>query len=78
MKTAVSIPNDVFKEAERLAEQLRTSRSELYARALAEFLVRHDADRVTDAMNAVIDEVGLDRDPFTQSAARRALGRIEW
>jgi metal-responsive CopG/Arc/MetJ family transcriptional regulator len=78
MKTAVSIPNEVFEEAERLAEQLRTSRSELYSRALAEFLIRHDADRVTEAMNAVIDQIGPQRDPFVRSATRRTLERVEW
>ena len=45
MKTAVSIPDDVFEDAERLASRLRTSRSQLYARALAEFVARHDDDR---------------------------------
>jgi metal-responsive CopG/Arc/MetJ family transcriptional regulator len=67
MKTAVSIPKEVFEAAERLAEQLRTSRSELYARALAEFLVRHDADRVTDAMNAVVDEIGPQPQPMLEA-----------
>ena len=58
MKTAVSIPNDVFEEAERLAERLQTSRSQLYTRALAEFVAPHDDDRVAAAMNTVVDEVG--------------------
>lgn len=55
MKTAVSIPNDVFEAAERMAKRLQSSRSQLYTRALAEFVARHDDDRVTAAMNAVID-----------------------
>ena len=41
MKTAVSIPDDVFEEAERLATELKTSRSQLYSRALQEFVARH-------------------------------------
>jgi metal-responsive CopG/Arc/MetJ family transcriptional regulator len=78
MKTAVSIPNQVFTEAERLAERLQTSRSELYARALAEFLVRHDADHITESMNAVLDEVGQESNSFTRAAARQALRRVKW
>jgi metal-responsive CopG/Arc/MetJ family transcriptional regulator len=45
MKTAVSIPDDVFEEAERLAADLETSRSQLYSRALREFVSRHSPSR---------------------------------
>jgi metal-responsive CopG/Arc/MetJ family transcriptional regulator len=78
MKTAVSIPDDVFEEAERLAADLRTSRSQLYSRALQEFVARHAPDRLTEAMNRVIDDVGGEVDEFSQRAARRVLERVEW
>ena len=78
MKVAVSIPDRVFEEAERLASDLKTSRSELYARALAAFLGNHDQDRVTERMNAVVDAVGASPDPFRQAAARRVFERVEW
>lgn len=78
MKTAVSIPDDVFEEAERLANELRTSRSKLYSRALREYVTRHTPDRVTEAMNRVLDEVGGEVDEFSQKAARRVLERVEW
>jgi len=78
MKTAVSIPDDLFEEAERLASRLQTSRSQLYARALTEFVARHDEDRVTAAMDRVVDEVGTQIDDFTREAAHRALRRVEW
>ncbi len=78
MKTAISIPDDVFEEAERLASRLQTSRSRLYARALAEFVARHGDDRVTAAMDMVVDEVGTGINDFTREAAHQALGRVEW
>jgi len=78
MKTAVSIPDDVFDDAERLADRLQTSRSQLYARALSEFVARHDDDRVTTAMNEVIEEVGKERDEFSNEAARQTLRRVQW
>lgn len=78
MKTAVSIPDDVFEEAERLASELRTSRSQLYSRALQEFVARHAPDRLTEAMNRVIDEVGSEPDEFSQRAADQVLKRVEW
>jgi metal-responsive CopG/Arc/MetJ family transcriptional regulator len=78
MKTAVSIPDDVFSEADRLARQLKKSRSEVYSLALAEYLARHASDRVTDAMDRVCAEVGEETDEFTPLAARRILERSEW
>jgi metal-responsive CopG/Arc/MetJ family transcriptional regulator len=78
MKTAVSIPDEVFEEADRLAKELKTSRSDLYSRALKEFLARHAPDAVTDAMNRVVADVGETSDPFVSRAARLALKRTEW
>lgn len=78
MKTAVSIPDEVFEEAERLAVELQTSRSQLYSRALQEFVAWHAPDRLTEAMNRVVDEVGPEIDEFSQRASRRVLEQVEW
>lgn len=78
MKTAVSIPDHVFEEAERLAADLQTSRSQLYSRALQEYVARHAPERLTEAMNRVVDEMGGEIDEFSQQASRRVLERIEW
>ncbi|HEX7476200.1 MAG TPA: hypothetical protein VF331_00190 [Polyangiales bacterium] len=78
MKAAVSIPDEVFEEADRLARHLKTSRSHLYSRALKEFLSRHAPDQITDAMNRVVDEVGTTPAGLRRRAARRILERTEW
>ena len=78
MKTAVSVPEDIFEQAERLARRTRKSRSRLYSEALKEYVARHAADEVTEAMNRVTTEVGDTKDRFTSSAARRVLERSEW
>jgi len=78
MKTAVSIPDEVFEEAERLVSELQTSRSQLYSRALQEFVARHAPDRLTEAMNQVVDAVGTEIDEFSQRASRRVLEQVEW
>jgi len=83
MKTAVSIPDGVFADGERLAVRLQTSRSQLYARALAEFVARHDDDQLVAAMDKVIGEVGTDdaeatRSNFSREAARRVIRQVEW
>ena len=78
MKTAVSIPDTVFEDAERLARRTKRSRSQLFSDALREYITRHSGDEITEAMNRVVDKVGNQPDPFVQEAARRTLERIEW
>jgi hypothetical protein len=78
VKTAVSIPDDVYATAERLARHMRKSRSRLYSEALAEYVARHSPDEVTEAMNKVCAEVDSHLDPAWASAARQVLERNEW
>lgn len=82
MKTAVSLPDPLFRAAEQHARRARKSRSQLYAEALAEYLARHAPDEVTEAMNRVVDQVdatpGAVPDGFAAAAARRVLERSEW
>ncbi len=78
MKTAVSLPDKVFREAEAHARRTRRSRSQLYSEALSEYLARHAPDPVTEAMNRVVDELGEEPDPFLSEAARGVLERVEW
>ena len=78
MKTAISIPDDVFKGAERLARRTKKSRSQLFSDAVREYVARHAPDEVTEAMDRVCGEVGGSTDKFVRSAARRVLERTEW
>ena len=78
MKVAVSIPDDIFADAERLTRKLGTSRSDVYARALAAFVDDYVPDKVTQAMNDVVDAVGEPAGEFSQQAARRVFDRVEW
>ncbi len=78
MKTAVSLPDDVFRQAERQARRTKKSRSQLYSEALTEYLARHAPDEVTEAMNRVLDQLEQPADPFVSVATRRILERSEW
>ncbi|MCY4002460.1 MAG: hypothetical protein OXF33_01945 [Rhodospirillales bacterium] len=78
MKTVVSIPDDMFARAERLASRGRRSRSEVYAAALEEYLARHVQDEVTAAMNRVCGGVGGNDGAFLAAAGRRVLADTEW
>jgi metal-responsive CopG/Arc/MetJ family transcriptional regulator len=78
MKTAISLPDELFEAAERQAKRAGKSRSQLYAEALEEYLVRHSPDEITEAMNRVVDGLDEPIDDFTRAAARRTLEGIEW
>jgi metal-responsive CopG/Arc/MetJ family transcriptional regulator len=78
MKTAISLPEKVFREAERFARRVRKTRSRLYAEALAEYLARHAPDDVTESMNQVCDRVGVTVDTFAAKAARSLLMQEKW
>jgi hypothetical protein len=53
MKAAVSLPADLFMQAEAAARRLWVSRSELYAKAIAEFLKQQDGSAITERLNDV-------------------------
>jgi metal-responsive CopG/Arc/MetJ family transcriptional regulator len=74
MKTAISLPDELFDTAERLAKRLRVGRSELYARALREFLARHSPDEVRDSWDSVVADVGA---PESSGAARAIFEQVE-
>lgn len=63
MKVAISIPDNLFHEAETVAEDLGLSRSGLYGRALAEFVKQHRGQIITDRLNAVYSDVDSALDP---------------
>jgi len=78
MKTTLSIPNDLFDGAERLARRTHRSRSRLFTDALREYLARHAPDKVTESMDQAIMEIGEEKDEFVSAVARRRLERTEW
>jgi len=80
MKTAVSIPDEVFQNAERFARRTKRSRSRLFSDALREYLARHAPDEITETMDKVVADLGdaAAPDPSVSAAARRILENVEW
>jgi hypothetical protein len=76
MKTAISIPDDVFRRAERFAKRRKLSRSELYTAALVRMLEAEPKEDVTHAYDSAFDDD--QRDFPIDAAARRLLAEIEW
>ena len=78
MKTAISIPDDLFATAELLAARLGVSRSELYVTALREYVAAHHYDRVTERLNAIYDQEPSRLDPALMELQMRSLPREDW
>ena len=78
MKTAISLPDELFEQTERLARRQGKSRSRLYRDALAEYVERHDPDDVTRRLNEALSAAGVEADPFLRAAAREVLRHSEW
>lgn len=73
MKTAISLPDDLFRKGEHLAKRLGIARSQLYARAISEFVDRHDSADITARLNVVYGGIESDIDPIISELQAAAL-----
>jgi metal-responsive CopG/Arc/MetJ family transcriptional regulator len=73
MKTAISIPDELFAEADRAAKTLQVSRSELYATAVGEYVRRLRSSDVTERLNRVYATQESMLDPCLAELQARAL-----
>lgn len=78
MKTAISIPDPLFKEADRLAKRLGVSRSQLYSRALAALVGSMKAEDVTAALNEVYARESSKADPVLSALQLATLKPEDW
>ena len=78
MKTAISLPDDLFRSADTLAERLGVSRSQLFATAVAEFLAKHQAKKITDQLNAVYATQDSRLAPDLGRLQARSVSRDTW
>jgi len=77
MRTTASLPDDLFRLAEAAVRRLRVSRSELYAKAIAEFLKQQDGNAITERLNEVYSRRLAKLDPGSLQAQLKSLGRDE-
>ena len=78
MKTAISLPDDLFASAEALAERLGVSRSHLVATALAEFVAKHQSRKVTARLDALYATEPSTLEPDLHRAQARAVATDAW
>ena len=78
MKTAVSLPDELFRSAEVAARQLQVSRSQLYAAAISEYLERRRDQGITERLNAIYARRPAKLDPAFHRAQLKSLGKGDW
>jgi len=80
MKTAISIPDSLFEEADRLAKTRGWSRSELYTNAVTAYVNSERFSGVREKLDAVYGNNEEDSaiDPFLADAQARSLPREKW
>ena len=78
MKTAISIPDKVFDSADVLARKLKISRSQLYAKAIEEFVTEHARAGVRETLDQVYAAESSTMDPALARAQAAAITREDW
>ncbi|HIP71514.1 MAG TPA: ribbon-helix-helix protein, CopG family [Anaerolineae bacterium] len=72
VKTAISLPEALFKEIDDLARETNVSRSKLLAQAAEEYLERHRGQMLLKAINeAYADGLDPEEEEFLQATRRR-------
>ena len=78
MKTAISLPDPLFRAADALAERLGMTRSRLYATAIEDFIARHQAKTVSERLNAVYGSEPSKLDKALKKAQSKAVKPASW
>lgn len=78
MKTAISIPDEVYHSADQLAKRLGMSRSELYSKAVSNFINAHKNEAVTKALDQIYAKERSEIDPVINVMQIRSLPKEAW
>jgi ribose 5-phosphate isomerase RpiB len=78
MKTAISVPNDVFELSERLAKKLKVSRSQVFAMGVKKLAEDHDEEDLIANINKVCEKVDTSADSVLFKMAMLSLPKEEW
>ncbi|NEO66915.1 MAG: ribbon-helix-helix protein, CopG family [Moorea sp. SIO4G2] len=78
MKTAISLPDSVFEEAEALAKEMGLSRSELYLKALKAYLKKYNRHEILHKLNEVYSKESSELDPVMAKIQFMSLPDEKW
>jgi metal-responsive CopG/Arc/MetJ family transcriptional regulator len=78
MKTSVSIPEPIVRQAESVAKKLGLSRSELFVKAVEQFVAAHQNQSITEKLNAIYAEDDSTLDPELHAMQIASLKPEKW
>ena len=81
VKTAISLQKSLFEQVEALADEMKISRSRVFALAVEDFVRRHQNRRLLDRINAAYEDTSDSAEQVLQRRMRRHHRRIvegEW
>jgi hypothetical protein len=78
MKTAISVPDDVFELSEKLAKKLKVSRSQIFAMGVKKLAEEYNEEELIANINKVCEKVDTSVDPVLFKMAMMSLPREEW
>lgn len=82
MKTAISIPDDLFKTVEELAEELHLPRSQVFADAVRDYIERHRNKKILDTLNKVYPEAETEQERELRKQSKKRYAKLlkaeEW
>lgn len=78
VKTAISIPDSIFESAEKLAQRLGKSRSELYTQAINSYLEKNSEVSIKELLDKVYVDVDSQLDPAINNMQARSVPREKW
>ena len=78
MKTAISIPDEVYHSADQLAKRLGMTRSELYSKAVSNYINAHKNEAVTKALDQIYAKEKSEIDPVINVMQLRSLPKEAW
>jgi predicted transcriptional regulator len=78
VKSVISIPDALFRAADRSAKRQKVSRSRFYARAVEAYLKTQPAKGVKEARDAIYATEDSSLDPVIARMQSLSIGREEW
>jgi metal-responsive CopG/Arc/MetJ family transcriptional regulator len=78
MKTAISIPDEIYHSADQFAKRLGISRSELYSKAVSNYINANKNEVVTKALDQIYAKEKSEIDPVINVMQLRSLPKETW
>lgn len=78
MKTAISIPNNLFKNAEKAAKKIGITRSSLFSRAIEEYLENHSQTHITKKLNSIYSQEDSKLDSNIIKMQAKTIQKENW